>query len=96
MFSACTSASLEPSYVLRAIGADEDLAHSSIRLVLLHLSGPHSCASRLLFVVLFLSFVSFLLWAKLDIHWLLSLRCAFTNVDTVQVTLLKRTLPSSP
>lgn len=30
--SACTSASLEPSYVLRAIGADEDLAHSSIRL----------------------------------------------------------------
>ncbi|CAF5101570.1 unnamed protein product, partial [Rotaria magnacalcarata] len=28
---ACTSASLEPSYVLRAIGADEDLAHSSIR-----------------------------------------------------------------
>lgn len=31
--SACTSASLEPSYVLRAIGADEDLAHSSIRYV---------------------------------------------------------------
>merc|ERR1740137_371225 len=29
--SACTSASLEPSYVLRAIGADEDIAHSSIR-----------------------------------------------------------------
>lgn len=29
--SACTSASLEPSYVLRAIGSDEDLAHSSIR-----------------------------------------------------------------
>jgi cysteine desulfurase len=29
--SACTSASLEPSYVLRAMGADEDLAHSSIR-----------------------------------------------------------------
>ena len=29
--SACTSASLEPSYVLRAIGAEEDLAHSSIR-----------------------------------------------------------------
>ncbi|KAA0191921.1 Cysteine desulfurase mitochondrial, partial [Fasciolopsis buskii] len=28
---ACTSASLEPSYVLRAIGAEEDLAHSSIR-----------------------------------------------------------------
>ncbi|CAK9295290.1 unnamed protein product [Gordionus sp. m RMFG-2023] len=30
--SACTSASLEPSYVLRAIGTDEDLAHSSIRI----------------------------------------------------------------
>ncbi|CAF0723392.1 unnamed protein product [Brachionus calyciflorus] len=29
--SACTSASLEPSYVLRAIGADDELAHSSIR-----------------------------------------------------------------
>lgn len=29
--SACTSSSLEPSYVLRAIGTDEDLAHSSIR-----------------------------------------------------------------
>jgi cysteine desulfurase len=29
--SACTSVTLEPSYVLRAIGVDEDLAHSSIR-----------------------------------------------------------------
>jgi cysteine desulfurase len=29
--SACTSASLEPSYVLRAVGVDEELAHTSIR-----------------------------------------------------------------
>ncbi|HVJ21876.1 MAG TPA: IscS subfamily cysteine desulfurase [Polyangiaceae bacterium] len=29
--SACTSASLEPSYVLRSMGLDEDMAHSSIR-----------------------------------------------------------------
>ena len=29
--SACTSASLEPSYVLRAIGVEEELAHTSIR-----------------------------------------------------------------
>ncbi|MBS6437480.1 MULTISPECIES: IscS subfamily cysteine desulfurase [Pantoea] len=29
--SACTSASMEPSYVLRAIGLDEALAHSSLR-----------------------------------------------------------------
>jgi cysteine desulfurase len=29
--SACTSASLEPSYVLRACGVEEELAHSSIR-----------------------------------------------------------------
>ena len=32
--SACTSASLEPSYVLRAIGRDDELAHSSIRFTL--------------------------------------------------------------
>jgi len=30
--SACTSASLEPSYVLRAIGISEDLAHTSLRI----------------------------------------------------------------
>jgi len=29
--SACTSASLEPSYVLRAVGVGEELAHTSIR-----------------------------------------------------------------
>ncbi len=29
--SACTSASLEPSYVLRALGVGEELAHTSIR-----------------------------------------------------------------
>jgi len=32
--SACTSASLEPSYVLRALGREDELAHSSIRLTL--------------------------------------------------------------
>ena len=30
--SACTSASLEPSYVLRALGVEEENAHSSLRI----------------------------------------------------------------
>ena len=29
--SACTSASLEPSYVLRSLGVEEEMAHTSIR-----------------------------------------------------------------
>ncbi|MDP2752215.1 MAG: aminotransferase class V-fold PLP-dependent enzyme, partial [Rhodocyclaceae bacterium] len=32
--SACTSASLEPSYVLRALGRPDELAHSAIRFTL--------------------------------------------------------------
>ena len=32
--SACTSASLEPSYVLRALGLDDELAHSALRITL--------------------------------------------------------------
>ena len=32
--SACTSASLEPSYILRALGRNDELAHSSIRFTL--------------------------------------------------------------
>ncbi len=32
--SACTSASLEPSYVLRALGRNDELAHSSLRITI--------------------------------------------------------------
>ncbi len=38
--SACTSATLEPSYVLRALGVGSDLAHSSIRFGLGRFSTP--------------------------------------------------------
>jgi cysteine desulfurase len=38
--SACTSASLEPSYVLRALGRSDELAHSSIRFTLGKYSTP--------------------------------------------------------
>ncbi len=45
--SACTSASLEPSYVLRALGRNDELAHSSIRFTL----GRFTTASEVDFAV---------------------------------------------
>uniref|UniRef100_A0A2B4R443 cysteine desulfurase n=1 Tax=Stylophora pistillata TaxID=50429 RepID=A0A2B4R443_STYPI len=45
--SACTSSSLEPSYVLRAIGVGEDLAHTSIRFGL----GRHTTQEEIDFAI---------------------------------------------
>ena len=47
-------------------------------------------------VVICFTFLQFCYSFLLAIHWLFSPRCAFSNMDTVQIKLLKRTLPSSP
>lgn len=39
--SACTSASLEPSYVLRALGVEEEMAHTSLRIGLGRFTTEH-------------------------------------------------------
>src|SRR4030095_14118476 len=45
--SACPSASLEPSYVLRAMGLDDEMAHSSLRMTI----GRFTTKEQLDFVV---------------------------------------------
>ena len=46
--SACTSASLEPSYVLRALGRKDELAHSSIRFSFGRFTTKHAVESTLM------------------------------------------------
>jgi cysteine desulfurase len=43
--SACTSASLEPSYVLRALGVEEEMAHTSLRIGLGRFTTEHEVDS---------------------------------------------------
>ena len=44
--SACTSASLEPSYVLRALGVEEEMAHTSLRIGLGRFTTEHEVDTR--------------------------------------------------